>query len=88
MTYVSPYLLNTNLARPSSKMRERRYSSAEAVLNDETLNTSEKHHILDKLEHEALAGLTMGSKHQVHGKSPALMLEEVMTAKRTLNREN
>lgn len=88
MTYVSPYLLNNENSHPSSRMRKRRYNSAEAVLNDEALSTSEKYHLLDKLEHEALAGLTMGSKHQVHGKSPALMLEEVMAAKRTLNHEN
>lgn len=88
MTYVSPYLLNSTSTRPSSRMVKPSYTSAEAVMSDETLSISEKHHILDKLEHDALAGLTMGSRHLVHGKSPALMLEEVMVAKRNLNHEN
>ena len=88
MSYVSPYLLNKAAQKPSSGMSDRPCLSAEDVLNNEGMTISEKHHALDKLEHEALAAFTMGRDSTVRGKAPALVMEEIVLARKVLNREN
>lgn len=85
MDYVSPYLLNSTKG-PSSFDHEKETLSPSEVLNEDSLSPSEKLHILDKLEHEALAALTMSDKIPLRFgiKSPARQLEDVIAAKRTL----
>lgn len=85
MDYISPYLMNREDKVPSFHT-SREWHSASDVINDNTLSLSEKHHALDKLEHDALAALTMAddTTHLSDAKSPARLLEEVIEAKRSL----
>jgi hypothetical protein len=88
MSYVSPYLLKKSGSTPSVGMSDKPCLSASDVLSNTETSISEKHHALDKLEHEALAAFTMGNDSLVRGKAPAVMLEEVLAARKVLKREN